>query len=40
MLTSSIGISVYDGPDENPAELLHEAEIAMYRAKRSGVGRG
>jgi diguanylate cyclase (GGDEF)-like protein/PAS domain S-box-containing protein len=39
VLTASIGISVYDGPDENPAELLHEAEIAMYRAKRSGSDR-
>jgi diguanylate cyclase (GGDEF)-like protein/PAS domain S-box-containing protein len=39
VLTASIGISIYDGPDENPAELLHEAEIAMYRAKRSGSDR-
>jgi diguanylate cyclase (GGDEF)-like protein/PAS domain S-box-containing protein len=38
-LTASIGISIYDGPDENPAELLHEAEVAMYRAKRSGSDR-
>ncbi len=39
VLTASIGISVYDGPDEDPAELLREAEIAMYRAKRSGSDR-
>ena len=39
VLTASIGIAIYDGPDENPAELLHEAEIAMYRAKRSGSDR-
>jgi diguanylate cyclase (GGDEF)-like protein/PAS domain S-box-containing protein len=36
VLTASIGIALYDGPDEDPAELLREAEIAMYRAKRSG----
>jgi diguanylate cyclase (GGDEF)-like protein/PAS domain S-box-containing protein len=39
VLTASIGIAVYDGPDEDPAELLREAEIAMYRAKRSGSDR-
>ena len=39
VLTASIGISIYDGPDEDPAELLREAEIAMYRAKRSGSDR-
>jgi diguanylate cyclase (GGDEF)-like protein/PAS domain S-box-containing protein len=39
VLTASIGISIYDGPDEDPAELLREAEIAMYRAKRSGADR-
>jgi diguanylate cyclase (GGDEF)-like protein/PAS domain S-box-containing protein len=39
VLTASVGIAIYDGPDENPAELLHEAEIAMYRAKRSGSDR-
>ena len=36
VLTASIGIALYDGPDEDPAELLREAEIAMYRAKRAG----
>jgi len=39
VLTASVGIAVYHGPDENPAGLLHEAEIAMYRAKRSGSDR-
>lgn len=39
VLTASIGISIYDGPDEDPAELLREAEIAMYRAKRGGTDR-
>src|SRR5262249_16243849 len=38
-LTASIGIALYDGPEEDPAELLHEAEIAMYRAKRAGADR-
>jgi len=36
VLTASIGIALYDGPDDDPAELLREAEIAMYRAKRAG----
>jgi diguanylate cyclase (GGDEF)-like protein/PAS domain S-box-containing protein len=39
VLTASIGIALYDGPDEDPAELLREAEIAMYRAKRGGPDR-
>jgi diguanylate cyclase (GGDEF)-like protein/PAS domain S-box-containing protein len=39
VLTASIGISLYDGPDEDPAELLREAQIAMYRAKRIGTDR-
>jgi len=39
VLTASIGIAIYDGPDEDPAELLREAEIAMYRAKRAGPDR-
>ena len=39
VLTASLGIALYDGPDEDPAELLREAEIAMYRAKRTGPDR-
>lgn len=38
VLTGSIGIAVYDGQEE-PSELVREAEIAMYRAKRSGADR-
>src|SRR5207244_6438279 len=29
----------YDGRDDEPAALLREAEIAMYRAKRAGPDR-
>ena len=39
VLTASIGISLYDGPDDDPAELLREAMVAMYRAKRMGTDR-
>jgi diguanylate cyclase (GGDEF)-like protein/PAS domain S-box-containing protein len=39
VLTASIGIALYDGPDEEPAAQLREAEIAMYRAKRAGPDR-
>jgi diguanylate cyclase (GGDEF)-like protein/PAS domain S-box-containing protein len=39
VLTASVGIAIYDGPDEDPTELLREAEIAMYRAKRAGSDR-
>jgi diguanylate cyclase (GGDEF)-like protein len=39
VLTGSIGISVYDGQQATPADLLREAETAMYRAKRSGADR-
>jgi len=39
VLTASIGIALYDGPDEDPAELLREAEIAMYRGKSAGPDR-
>jgi diguanylate cyclase (GGDEF)-like protein/PAS domain S-box-containing protein len=39
VLTGSIGISVYDGHQTTPADLLREAETAMYRAKRSGADR-
>ena len=39
VLTASIGIALYDGPDDEPAALLREAEIAMYRAKRGGPDR-
>jgi diguanylate cyclase (GGDEF)-like protein/PAS domain S-box-containing protein len=39
VLTASVGISTYSGPAENPAGLLQDAEIAMYRAKRAGSDR-
>jgi len=39
VLTSSLGIAIYDGDEEASGGLLKEAEIAMYRAKRSGPDR-
>jgi diguanylate cyclase (GGDEF)-like protein/PAS domain S-box-containing protein len=39
VLTASVGIATYNGPDENPAGLFQNAEIAMYRAKRAGSDR-
>lgn len=40
VLTGSIGIAVYDGEDTGQAaDLLKNAEIAMFRAKRAGADR-
>ncbi|MDX2258429.1 MAG: EAL domain-containing protein [Hyphomicrobiaceae bacterium] len=39
VLTGSLGIAIYDGEQEDDQDLLKEAEIAMYRAKRSGADR-
>ncbi len=39
ILTGSIGIAVYDGQQASHQDLLKEAEIAMFRAKRSGTDR-
>ncbi len=39
ILTSSIGIAVYDGSQPTQADVLREAELAMYAAKRSGADR-
>ena len=39
ILTGSIGIAVYDGEQETHQDLLKEAEIAMFRAKRTGADR-
>lgn len=39
ILTGSIGIAVYDGTQLTHQDLVNEAELAMYRAKRSGTDR-
>jgi diguanylate cyclase (GGDEF)-like protein/PAS domain S-box-containing protein len=39
VLTGSLGIAVYDGGEVGHLDLYKEAEIAMYRAKRSGADR-
>jgi len=39
ILTGSIGIAVFDGTQLSHEDLLNEAELAMYRAKRSGTDR-
>ncbi len=39
ILTSSIGIAIYDGRQKNAEDLFREAELAMYSAKRSGSDR-
>ncbi len=39
VLTGSLGIAVYDGGEASHLDLYKEAEIAMYRAKRSGADR-
>ncbi len=39
VLTGSVGLAVYDGEEPNHLDLFKEAEIAMYRAKRSGADR-
>jgi diguanylate cyclase (GGDEF)-like protein/PAS domain S-box-containing protein len=39
VLTSSIGVAVYDGSQETAHDLLREAEIATSRGKRSGSDR-
>ncbi len=37
--SSSVGVAICEDSHERPEELLTEAEIAMYRAKRSGKAR-
>ena len=39
MGTASIGVAVTDGDDDRLHDLLHEADQAMYTAKREGRGR-
>ncbi len=38
-LTASIGISIYPDDGEDAATLINRADVAMYRAKRHGLGR-
>jgi diguanylate cyclase (GGDEF)-like protein len=38
-VTASIGIAFTGKGVDAPAELLHDADLAMYRSKRDGVGR-
>ncbi|MEJ8571764.1 EAL domain-containing protein [Microbaculum marinum] len=38
-LTACVGISVFDGGDKRKEDLLEDAEIAMYHAKRFGPDR-
>jgi diguanylate cyclase (GGDEF)-like protein len=35
-VTASMGIATTDGKSDSPAELLHQADEALYQAKRSG----
>jgi EAL domain-containing protein (putative c-di-GMP-specific phosphodiesterase class I) len=39
ILTGCIGIAVYDGKQRDHGDILKEAEIAMFRAKRGGADR-
>lgn len=39
VLTASIGIAVYEGEGSEADDLLREAELAMYAAKRAGADR-
>ena len=34
LITASIGVAYGGGTGTGPAELIHEAEMAMYRVKR------
>lgn len=37
-MQASVGISICHEPDRDPEDLLHEADVAMYRAKGAGGG--
>ena len=39
ILTGSIGVAIFDGEEQGDGDLLKEAELAMYRAKRGGADR-
>jgi diguanylate cyclase (GGDEF)-like protein/PAS domain S-box-containing protein len=39
VMTGSLGIAIYDGEEASAGDLLKEAEIAMFRAKRGGTDR-
>lgn len=39
VLTGSVGVSVFSGSQEGEQDLLKDAEVAMYRAKRGGADR-
>ncbi len=39
VLTASIGIAAFDAQSMSPEDLLKDAEVAMYRAKRGGADR-
>ncbi len=36
VLTCSIGLAIHDGEEKGPEELIEDAEIAMFHAKRAG----
>jgi diguanylate cyclase (GGDEF)-like protein/PAS domain S-box-containing protein len=39
VLTGSLGVAVHNGSEQGEQDLLKDAEIAMYRAKRGGADR-
>lgn len=39
VLTGSVGVSVFSGSQDGEQDLLKDAEVAMYRAKRGGADR-
>ena len=39
IVTASLGISLATAASDDPASLLRDADLAMYRAKREGAGR-
>ena len=39
LVTASLGVSTWLGPDDRPDELLYRADVALYTAKRAGRDR-